>query len=120
MSKSNGRTFLRRSTDGWQICVIWKAISTFSVKLSDLNYSHPLETADYAVSQSLERESVFNWWVLFVLKKRDRIISLVKQRSVRYLKRNEKYGINLPKTVKEAQILDKSNDNTLCSDTIAK
>ena len=81
---------------------------------------HTLDTAEYAVSQSLERETAFNWCVPFVLKKRARIISLVKQRSVRYLKCNEKYGIKLPKMVEEAKILDKANGNTLWSDAIAK
>ena len=61
----------------------------------------------------------YNWWVGFVLKKRERIISLFKKRNRRYLKRNEKFGIALPKNVKEALQLDKKNGNTLWYDAIA-
>jgi hypothetical protein len=36
------------------------------------------------------------------------------------LKRTHKFGIELPKTVKEALELDKKNGNTFWADTIAK
>ena len=86
--KADGRTFLRSSTSGWKLCVLWKDGSTSWEKLLDLKELHPLETAEYAVSPSLEREPKFNWWVPFVLKNCARIISLLQQRSARYLKRN--------------------------------
>ena len=79
-----------------------------------------LKTAEYFLSQSLECEPAFKCWVPFSLKKHARIISLVKQRSARYLKLSQKYGINLPKTVEEAIMLDKENVNTLWSDAISK
>ena len=50
---------------------------------------------------------------------RERIISLVRKRNTRSLKRNEKFGIALPKNVKEALQLDKENGNTLWADAIA-
>ena len=37
-----------------------------------------------------------------------------------YWKIAHRYGIKLPKTIKEAKILDKNNDNTLWWDTILK
>jgi len=47
---------------------------------------------------------VFAWWIRDVLlKKCDRIISTVK---TRYWKWTHKYGIKLPKTVKEALAID--------------
>ncbi len=55
-----------------------------------------------------------------ILKKRDRIKSLVKKQSPRYLKRTHKFGIEVPKTVKEALELDKKNGDTLWADVIAK
>ena len=64
-------------------------------------------------------EPAFNWWVGFVLKKWERIISLVRKRNMRYLKRNEKFGIAIPNNVKEALQLDKENGNTLWADAIA-
>ena len=38
----------------------------------------------------IDHEPAFNWWVPHVLKKRDRIISLIRKRIPRYLKRNHK------------------------------
>ena len=64
-------------------------------------------------------EPAFNWWVGFVLKKRERIISLVRKRNTCYLKRNKKFGIALPKNVKEALQLDKEKGNTTWADAIA-
>ena len=36
--------------------------------------SNPVELADYAVNNEIEKELAFNWWVPFTLRKRDRII----------------------------------------------
>jgi hypothetical protein len=44
----------------------------------------------------------------------------VRKRNPRYLKRTHKFGIELPKTVKEALDLDKMNGNTFWADAIAK
>ncbi len=51
---------------------------------------------------------------------KDSIISLVKKWNPRYLKWTHKFGIELPKTVKEALELDKKNGNTFWADAIAK
>ena len=82
---ANGRNFLRRSTKGWQFCVHWKDGSTSWERLADMKETHPLECAEYAVSQDLADEPAFNWWVPWVLKKRQHIISKVKTRNARYL-----------------------------------
>jgi hypothetical protein len=76
--------------------------------------------AEYAVAQGIDTEPAFNWWVPFVLKKRERIIKLVKRRQARYLKRSFKFGIEVPSTVKEAYEIDKRNGNTLWADAIKK
>ena len=54
------------------------------------------------------------------MKKRQHIISQVKTRNARYLKRNQKFGIALPKSVKEAESLDKANGNRYWMDALAK
>ena len=104
---ADGRSFMRRTTAGWHLCVQWKDGSTSWEKLSDLKEYHPVECAEYAISQGLMNEPVFNWWVGFVFNKRERIILLVRKRNTRYLKRNEKFGISLPKNVKEALQIEK-------------
>ena len=82
--------------------------------------SHPIEYAEYVVLQDIADEPAFNWWILHVLKKHNLIISKVKARNTCYLERNQKFGIELPKSVKEAQALDKKNGNTLRMDALAK
>jgi hypothetical protein len=72
------------------------------------------------VTQGIDHKPAFNWWVPHVLKKRDRIITLVCKRTTRYLKRTHNFGIEVPKSVKEALDLDHKNGNTLWADAIAK
>ncbi len=72
------------------------------------------------MTHGIDRKPAFNWWVPHVLKKCDRIISLVCKRTTRYLKRTHKFGIEVPKTVKEALALDRDNGNTLWVDATAK
>jgi hypothetical protein len=120
VERTNGRTYLRRSTIGWQLCCQWKDGSSSWVNLADLKEYHPIEVAEYAKIIGIDHEPAFNWWVPHILKKRDRIISLVKKRSPQFLKRTHKFGIEVPKTVKETLELDTKNGNTLWADTIAK
>jgi hypothetical protein len=72
------------------------------------------------VTKGIDLELAFNWWVPHVLKKRDQIISLVRKWTARHLKRTHKFGIEVPKTVKDALALDCKNGNTLWADAIAK
>ena len=87
---------------GWQLCVQWKDGTTSWEKSSALKESHPTEVAEYACAQGLEREPAFNWWVPHVIKKRKMIIAKVKLRA-RYLKKNENYGIKVPRNMADAK-----------------
>ena len=58
--------------------------------MKDLKESYPVEIADYAKRMKIDREPAFAWWVDFVRKKRDRIISKVKSK---YWSRTHKYGL---------------------------
>ena len=44
----------------------------------------------------------------------------MKKRQTRYLKKTHKFGIDMPKTVKEAAELDTKNGDTKWMDEIAK
>ncbi len=44
----------------------------------------------------------------------------MRKRNLHYLKRTRKFGIELPKSIKEALELDKKNGNTFWADAIAK
>jgi hypothetical protein len=56
----NRRTYLRRSTVGWQLCCQWTDGSTSWESLADLKESHLIETAEYAVTKGLDHEPAFN------------------------------------------------------------
>ncbi len=87
---------------------------------ADLKNSYPIETAEYAKILGIDHQLAFNWWVPHVLRKRDCIVSLVRKRSPCHLKRAHKFGIEVPKTIKEALELDTKNCNNFWADTIAK
>ena len=65
----------------------WLYGSTSWQTLKELKELYLLQVAEYAVMQGIDDELAFNWWVNFVLKKRERIIKLVKGRQAKYLKR---------------------------------
>ena len=75
----DGKKIVKRSTKGWELCCEWKDGSTSWQKLSDLKESHPLQVAEFLFAAQIADEPAFNWWVSWVLKKRDRIIFLVKR-----------------------------------------
>ncbi len=88
--------------------------------LKDVKESHPLEMAEYAITQGIDHEPVFNWWVPQILRLRKRIISLVKKWKMSYLKKNLKFGIEVPTSDDHALEIDKQNGNTLWADAIGK
>ena len=55
-----------------------------------------------------------------MLKKRESIISALKDTASWVMKKNIKFGIRVPKTVNEAMRLDKENGNHLWRDGITK
>ena len=79
-----------------------------------------MQTAKYAATNEINTEPVFNYWVPHTLKKRDSIISLVKKRQTRYLKKTHTFRIEMPKTVKEAAKLDAKNGDIKWMDAISK
>ena len=113
----NGRKHMRKSTKGWQLCVKWKDGLTSRERFADIKESNPIEVSEYVVARAINKEPDYAWWVNYTLKKRDRIISSIKQRLV---KKSHKFGVRVPKNVAETHTLDKENNSTLWQDAIAK
>ena len=114
---NNGQRKRVKSTKGWQIQVQWKDGLRSWVPMVDVKESYPIELAEYATANCIDDEPAFPWWIPFTLKKRDMIISAVKQRIKKHI---HKYGIQVPWTVEEAYLLDKKNNNTLWRDAVKK
>ena len=113
----NGRQHHRITTKGWKLCVTWRDGTSSWERLSDLKESYPIQVAEYAVGQDLTHEPTFAWWVQKFLQKRDHIVSAVKQR---YAKCSHKFGIEVPRTVKQALEIDQENSNSLWREAITK
>ena len=106
----------KRTTKGWLFYVRWKDGSGDWVTMKDLKDSYPVQLADYAVANGIQKKPAFAWWIPYTLKKRTAIISKVKSK---YWERTHKYGIRVPKNVKEAERIDAENGDTQWRDAIA-
>lgn len=115
-SKS-GNLHPKRTTKGWKILVEWKDGLTSWVKLKDIKESNPVEMAEYAISNNISTEPAFAWWVPHTIRKRDRIIMKVNSK---YWKKTHKYGIELPKTVAQAYLIDKLTGTDFWTKAIEK
>ena len=112
-----GRKKRRITTKGWSFLIQWRDGSVDWLTMRELKVSFPVELAEYAKSQGIDHEPAFAWWINVVLRKRNHIISRVKSR---YWKTTHKFGIPLPKSVKEAFMLDKQNGNKYWQNSIEK
>lgn len=85
--------------------------------MKDLKHAYPVQLADYAVRNRIDKSPAFAWWVPYTLKKRKAIVSKVRSK---YWEKTHKYGIRLPKSVDEALEIDKEEGNTYWKDAIAQ
>ena len=73
--------------------------------------------AEYATSHDIQDKPAFAWWVPYVLRKRDQIISAATKT---LQKKQYKFGIFVPETIQQALDKDKKNGNALWFDAIEK
>jgi hypothetical protein len=110
-----GKRKLRRTTAGWHLCIEWRDGSTTWERLADVKESYPTEVAEYAITHDIHEQPAFAWWVHKTINTRNGIIAAIKQRRN---KKNEKFGIKIPRTWEEAVKLDKENGDTQWQDAI--
>ena len=107
----------RETMKGWEILIEWKDSSMNWVTLKDVKESYPVQLAEFAISNHIAEEPAFAWWVPFVMKKRNHILSKVKSK---YWLKSHKFRNRIPKSVEEAKKVDNQNGNTLWWDAICK
>jgi hypothetical protein len=117
IKNSSGMTRNIETTKGWECLIQWHDGSTTWNKMKDIKDSYPVQLAEYAVENKLEREPAFRWWVAYVLKKRDRIIKKVKSS---YWAKTHKYGFEVPKTYLDCIRIDNENKDTQWQDAVRK
>ena len=100
----------RETRKGFEILVQWKDGSTTWVTLKDTENSYPVQMAKYAVQRRIAGDPEFAYWIWHMLAKRNHIIGNLKSK---YSVRTQKFGINIPKSEKEANAFDEENGNTL-------
>ena len=76
-----------------------------------------IEVSEYARDNNIIDKPAFAWWCYHVIRKQDRLISGAK---TKYWLKTHKYGIRLPKSIKEALAIDKETGTTFWRDAIAK
>ena len=113
----HGTTTRVRTLKSWYVLARWKGGMMEWVELKDMKDSYHIEMAEFAVASQIQGEPAFAWWVPYTMKKRNRIISKIKSK---YGQKTHKYGVHMPKSVKEAYEIDKENGNTLWADAIKK
>ena len=111
----NGGRRRQETTKGWEILIQWKDGSSTWEKLKDVKECYPVQLANYATLSKIFNKPAFAWWLPHVIKKQKQIIAKVKSK---YWIRTHKFGIRIPKSVKEAKELDAQNGNTLWWDAI--
>ena len=70
----------KRTKQGWEICVQWKNGSTNWTALKDLKDSYPIDLVDYEVTNKIQDEPEFAWWVPYMLSKWKRIIAKLRSK----------------------------------------
>ena len=80
-----------------------------------------MQVGEYVIACGIQDEPAFAWWVPYVMRKRDVIVSAVKACVCRT---THKYGIEMPAPgrdiVQNARDLDRKSCNTLWMDLLAK
>ena len=104
------------TTKGWDLQVKWESGESTFIALKDIKESNPIEIADYARANKIDKEPAFAWWIPAVIKRRNAII----KKTSRKIRKNMKFGIYLPKNYAEAVAMDKENGNTLWQDAVKK
>lgn len=66
---NNGNRVPKRTTKGWDICILWRDGSTSWEPLCNLKESNPVELAEYAIAHQIANEPAFAWWVPYAIKK---------------------------------------------------
>jgi hypothetical protein len=77
---------------GWKFLVQWNngTYHCHWIDLKILKESNPVQVAEYVTARNIANKPAFAWWVPYVLRKRDVIVSAV---ITRVWKTSHKYGI---------------------------
>jgi hypothetical protein len=99
----NGNRHPKKMTRGWEFLTQMKEGFPLWVPLKELKESNPIELAEYAVANKIDHEPAFAWWVPFVRRKRNHIVSKLQKK---YWGTSHKIGIEILHNVERAYAID--------------
>ena len=76
-----------------------------------------MEVTEFAVVRGIDEEPAFAWWVPFTPCSRDRIIASVAA-GIKQI--SHKYGVEIPRSIKESFEIDARNGKTYWRDALKK
>ncbi len=103
ITTKSGTQRLCQTAVGWKFLVQWANSLCQWIDLKLLKESNPVQVAEYATARNIAEEPAFAWWVPYVLRKWDVIVSAVNSR---VKQTSHKYGIEVPTSVKNAIEVD--------------
>jgi hypothetical protein len=110
MITKNGNPIPRKTTKGWYLLIFWEdSLSTWE-PLGDIEESHLIEVAEYAIANKLETQPAF-------LKKRNHIIAAIKSRCK---KKASKFGIEIPNIIERVLEIDPETNTDIWAKAINK
>ena len=113
----NGNRNPKKTTRGWEMNMRMKKGFSKLVALKDLKEINQVELSEYAVTTKIDHEPAFLWYVLFVLRKRNPVISKLEKK---YWRTTHKFGLEVPHSVKRAYKIDAETGIDLWRKAISK
>jgi hypothetical protein len=111
------RKVKKKTLSGWALEVEWCDGGTAWIELKTMKESNAVEVVEYALANQISHEPSFEWWVNDVIRRKKRLIKLSQ---TRLLWPQYKYGICVPRNIKEAIKFDLENGNKFWEEAIAK
>ena len=87
------------------------------VALKYIKEAYPVQIAEYAVAEKISVDPPFDLWVPHTLQKRNETIANVKSK---YWLKTHKFGIKVPKNMKQVIEFDHENVNTFWWDVVCQ
>jgi hypothetical protein len=106
---ATGTRCIRQTTKGWKLLVQWHNSSRQWIDLKILKEPNSVQVAEYATSCDIADHPACAWWVPYVLRKRDMIVSAV---NLRVCKCSHNNGIEVSGSIKEALDFERKNGYT--------
>jgi hypothetical protein len=117
MRISGKRKVKKKTLSGWALEVECRDGGTAWIELKNTKELNAVEVAECALANQISHEPAFDWWVHDVIRPKK---SLIKLSQTHFLRPQYRYGICVPRNIKEAINFDLENGNKFCEEAIAK